>query len=318
MQATWGLPTLKHTSCQQLPELCHLPVVQKDQNQTKQIKLIKKIKFSLAPISTQVTAQEGVSAAPLNAGIHSQQAIHSLFNMTAFPIYLFARAHGCYNVPPKLTSQVQVELLIQDASAQGSAGLGQPPGFQFCWTLPGGQAGWCTAQSLSRPGPWVCGSRGQELTRSPSCSARGAASSPRRWAASAAASSACSGDKMLLRNAAQWLGSSTTWAAQGTTKNEYGKILELYDHNKGTPRRALKYDAHNLSPNFISQNISNCAASTVPYDLKRHENHIKMIQSRIKIIYVIRTSLGAFSAHSHVSKYPVQAPLALLWPALLF
>lgn len=30
-----------------------------------------------------------------------------------------------------LTSQVRVELLTQDASVQGSAGLGQPPGFQF-------------------------------------------------------------------------------------------------------------------------------------------------------------------------------------------
>jgi len=30
-----------------------------------------------------------------------------------------------------LTSQVRVELLTQDASVQGSAGLGQPPDFQF-------------------------------------------------------------------------------------------------------------------------------------------------------------------------------------------
>lgn len=124
--------------------------------------------------------------------------------MTAFPIYLFGRANRCCNVPPKLTSQVQVELLIQDASVQGSAGLGQPPGFQFCWTLPGEQAGWCTAQSLSHPDPWVCGSQGQELTRSPSCSAHGAASSPHYWATSGAASSVCSGDRpeMLVRGLA--------------------------------------------------------------------------------------------------------------------
>lgn len=83
-------------------------------------------------------------------------------------------------------------------------------------------------------------------------------------------------------------------------------MFELHNRNKGTPRRALKYDAHNLLLNLISQKISNCAASTVPYDVKSHENHIKIIQSRIKIIYVIRTSLGAFSARSHVRKYPVK------------
>lgn len=165
------------------------------QQTTKQIKLIKTKNWVLPFSHSEAIAQEGVSAAPLTAGIHSQQAIHLLFNTTAFPIYFLGRAHGSCNGPAKLTSQVQVELLIQDASVQGSAGLGQPPGFQFCWTLPGEQAGWCTARSLSRPGPWVCGSQGQELTRSPSCSARGAASSQHHWATSGAASSVCSGNR---------------------------------------------------------------------------------------------------------------------------
>lgn len=85
IQVTWGLPPLKHTSCQQLLEQCHLPGVKKKtktQPNNKQIKLILKIEFSLAPVVTEVIAQEGAPAAPLTAGIHSEQAINLLFNMT--------------------------------------------------------------------------------------------------------------------------------------------------------------------------------------------------------------------------------------------
>lgn len=76
-------------------------------------------------------------------------------------------------------------------------------------------------------------------------------------------------------------------------------------------RGALKYDAWNLFPK-ISVTVLPALGLMVE---KLTKNHIKMIPSRIKIIYIFKTFLGAFPAHSQVSKYRNQEQASCLGTA---